>query len=180
MSDFRHRRGTMTPAGSDGAYGPRPEQYSKGEKDMAQRKAKIVWRGGLKSGSGTMELGSGLLRAPYSFQSRFESGPGTNPEELIGAALAGCFSMALAGDLERAGYSPQEIDTSASVSIEKTPDGFAITTIELDTEGRVPDIDDEEFLSQAENARNTCPVSQVLKGAEISLKAKLAPAYSPV
>ena len=116
-------------------------------------------------------LGSGLFKGNYSFQSRFESGPGTNPEELIGAAHAACFSMALAGNLERAGYPPDEINTSASVSIDKTRDGFAITTIELDTQCRVPDIDEEEFLKQAENAKNTCPVSQLFKGAHISLKA---------
>ena len=147
---------------------------------MAQRKSKAVWRGGLKEGNGAVELGSGLFKGQYSFQSRFESGPGTNPEELIGAAHAACFSMALAANLERAGYSPDEINTSASVSIEKTRDGFAITTIELDTQGRVPDIDDDEFLKQAEIAKNACPVSQVLKGAKISLKARLEPAYSPV
>jgi osmotically inducible protein OsmC len=144
---------------------------------MAQRKAKAVWLGGLKSGNGIMELGSGQFKGQYSYQSRFESGPGTNPEELIGAAHAGCFSMALAGNLERAGYSPEEINTSAGVSIDKTQDGFAITTIELDTQGKVPDIDEEEFLRLAEVAKDTCPVSQVLKGAKISLKARLA---SPV
>ena len=147
---------------------------------MAKRKGKAVWRGGLESGNGTVELGSGLFKGEYSFQSRFESGAGTNPEELIGAAHAACFSMALAAGLERAGYSPQEIHTTASVAIEKMADGFAITTIDLDAEGTVPDIDDEEFLRQAEIAKNTCPVSQVLNGAKISLKATLAPAYSPV
>ncbi len=147
---------------------------------MAKRKGKAVWRGGLESGNGTVELGSGLFKGEYSFQSRFESGPGTNPEELIGAAYAACFSMALAAGLEHAGYSPQQIKTSASVSLEKKADGFAITTIDLDTEGTVPDIDDGEFLRQAETAKNTCPVSQVLKGATISLKATLAPAYSHV
>jgi osmotically inducible protein OsmC len=147
---------------------------------MAQRKGKAVWRGGLKDGSGTVELGSGLFKGEYSFQSRFESGPGTNPEELIGAAHAGCFSMALAGNLERAGYTPEEISTTATVSIEKAPDGFAITTIVLDTQARVLDIDEEELVRQAENAKDTCPVSQVLKGAKISLKARLEPAYSPV
>jgi len=147
---------------------------------MPQRKGKAVWRGRLKDGNGTVELGSGLFKGQYSFESRFESGPGTNPEELIGAAHAACFSMALAGGLERAGHPPDEINTSVSISIEKTQDGFAITTIELDTQGRVPDIDEEEFLRQAEIAKDTCPVSQVLKGARISLKARLEPAYSPV
>jgi osmotically inducible protein OsmC len=147
---------------------------------MAQRKSRAVWRGGLQDGNGAVELGSGLFKGQYSFQSRFESGPGTNPEELIGAAHAACFSMALAGNLERAGYSPDEISTSATVSIDKTRDGFAITTIELDTQARVSGIDEEEFLKQAEIAKDTCPVSQVLKGAKISLKARLEPAYSPV
>lgn len=147
---------------------------------MARRESKAVWRGGLKNGTGAVELGSGLFRSQYSFESRFESGPGTNPEELIGAAHAACFSMALAGNLERAGHPPDEIETSARVSIEKTPEGFAITTIELDTQGRVPDIDEDEFVKHAEVAKNTCPVSQLLKGADISLKARLEPAYSPI
>jgi len=147
---------------------------------MAKREGKAVWRGGLRDGDGTVELGSGLFEGGYSFESRFESGPGTNPEELIGAAHAACFSMALAASLERAGHPPDEIDTSASVSIEKMRDGFAITTIELDTQGRVPDIDEEEFLRLAEIAKETCPVSQALKGARIRLKARLEPAYSPV
>jgi osmotically inducible protein OsmC len=141
---------------------------------MAKRSAKAVWRGNLKSGAGTVELGSGNFQGQYSFKSRFGSGAGTNPEELIGAAHAGCFSMALAGGLERAGHPPESIETSAKVSLEEVKGGPAITRIELDTRGKVPGITREEFLRQAEIAKNTCPVSRLLKeGAEISLQAKL-------
>jgi len=140
---------------------------------MPQRKGSAVWHGGLTDGSGIVELGSGNCRGQYSAESRFGSGAGTNPEELIGAAHAACFSMALAGNLEKAGHPPESIETTARVSIEKMKDGFAITTIELDTQGSVPDIDEKEFLKQAEIAKKKCPVSQVLKGAKISLKARL-------
>jgi len=140
---------------------------------MAQRSAKAVWRRGLKAGKGTVELGSGSFQGQYSFQSRFESGAGTNPEELIGAAHAACFSMALAAGLEKAGYSPETIETSAKVSIEQVKDGFAITRIELDTQGTVPGIDEAEFMEQARIAKETCPVSKALAGAKINLKATL-------
>jgi osmotically inducible protein OsmC len=140
---------------------------------MPQRKASAVWRGGLKDGSGTVEMTGGNFQGRYSAESRFGSGAGTNPEELIGAAHAACFSMALAANLEKAGHPPESIETSATVSIEKVRDGFAITTIDLDTRGNVPDIDEKEFLRQAEIAKETCPVSQVLKGAKIGLKARL-------
>ncbi len=141
---------------------------------MPERKAKAAWNGGLKDGFGTVELGSGGFTGNYSFESRFESGAGTNPEELIGAAHAACFSMALAHGLEQAGYPPQSIETSARVSIEKVQEGFAITKIELETRGHVPDIGKEDFLKQAETAKETCPVSKALAGARISLKASLA------
>jgi lipoyl-dependent peroxiredoxin len=141
---------------------------------MAERTAKAVWRGGLKNGSGAMELGSGGLDRGYTFQSRFESGAGTNPEELIGAAHAACFSMALAGNLERAGYVPDTIETVATVHLEKMQEGFAITTIQLDTQASVPDVSEDEFVRQAEDAKDNCPVSQVLTGARILLKARLA------
>ena len=140
---------------------------------MATRSAKAVWRGKLKDGAGTMELGSGGFRGEYSAESRFGSGAGTNPEELIGAAHAGCFSMALAGGLERAGYTPESIETTAHVSIEKDREGFAITQVNLDTRARVPGIEEKEFLEQAEDAKNNCPVSKALAGATITLKAKL-------
>jgi osmotically inducible protein OsmC len=140
---------------------------------MATRSAKAVWRGNLKNGTGTMELGSGAFRGEYSYRSRFGSGAGTNPEELIGAAHAGCFSMALAAGLEHAGYSPESIETSAKVTIERVQDGFAITRIELDTRGKVPDIEKEKFLEQAEIAKRNCPVSKALAAVPVNLKAKL-------
>jgi osmotically inducible protein OsmC len=140
---------------------------------MAERTAKAVWQGNLKEGAGTVTLGSGSFQGRYSFQSRFESGAGTNPEELIGAAHAACFSMALAANLAQAGYTPEAIETTARVSIEKGGDGFAITRIELDTQGTVPDIDEDTFLEQAETAKETCPVSKALAATRIDLKAKL-------
>ena len=140
---------------------------------MPRRNAKVAWQGTLKKGGGTVELGSGYFRGQYSFGSRFQSGDGTNPEELIGAAHAACFSMALAGNLERAGHPPESIETTAKVAIEKDQDGFTITHIDLDTRGKVPGMDKSMFLEQAEIAKNTCPVSRALSGATISLKAKL-------
>jgi osmotically inducible protein OsmC len=140
---------------------------------MPRRSAKAVWQGTLKKGSGTVELGSGYFRGEYSFASRFQSGDGTNPEELIGAAHAACFSMALAGNLERAGYTPQSLETTAKVTIEKDPDGFTITHVDLETRGKVPGIDKDTFRAQAEIAKDTCPVSRALAGAAISLKARL-------
>jgi osmotically inducible protein OsmC len=140
---------------------------------MPRRSAKAVWQGSLKKGGGTVELGSGYFRGEYSFASRFQSGAGTNPEELIGAAHAACFSMALAGNLERVGHPPESIETTAEVTIEKERDGFTVTRIDLDTRGKVPGIAKEAFLEQAEIAKNTCPVSRALTGAAISLKARL-------
>ncbi len=141
---------------------------------MAERTAKAVWQGNLKEGAGTVALGSGSFQGRYSFQSRFESGPGTNPEELIGAAHAACFSMALAGNLAQAGYTPEAIETTARVWIEKGGDGFSITRIELDTQATVPDIDEDTFLEQAETAKETCPVSKALAATKIDLKARLS------
>lgn len=140
---------------------------------MAERQAKAVWQGKLKDGKGKLELGSGAFQGNYSFQSRFESGSGTNPEELIAAAHAGCFSMALAQGLEEAGYNPQKIETTARVSLEPVGDGFKVTTSKLETQGTVPDIEARTFAEIAETAKNGCPVSQVLTGAKISLKASL-------
>jgi len=140
---------------------------------MLVRKSAAVWEGGLKSGKGTMKIGAGVYEGRYSFASRFEQGPGTNPEELIGAAHAGCFSMALALVLEQAGYKPERVDTTARVSIDKVPEGFKITTIELETEGRIPGIDEKTFLEKAEAAKKGCPVSMALTGVDIRLKAKL-------
>ncbi len=140
---------------------------------MPVRKAEAVWEGDLLKGKGKMKLGSGAFDGPYSFSSRFENGLGTNPEELIGAAHAGCFSMALSFILGNAGFSPERIHTSAKVHIDKVGEGFKITSIELETEARIPGIDDKKFQEQAEAAKKGCPVSQALAGTEITLKAKL-------
>jgi len=118
-------------------------------------------------------LESGAYSGAYSFSSRFESGSGTNPEELIAAAHAGCFSMAFSLELEKAGYKPASVETEARVSIEKTGDGFAITKIVLNTKGSVPGIKEDEFLKLANNAKVGCPVSKLFKGADIQLEAQL-------
>ena len=143
---------------------------------MLVRKATAVWEGGLKNGKGTMRLGSGAYEGKYTFASRFEQGLGTNPEELIGAAHAGCFSMALSLVLEQAGFKPERIDTTARVTIDKVPEGFKITAIDLETEGSVPGIDERTFREKAETAKKGCPVSVALTGVEINLRARLAPA----
>ena len=140
---------------------------------MPIRKAEAVWEGNLKKGKGSMKFGSGAFEGSYSFASRFEQGPGTNPEELIGAAHAGCFSMFLSMLLDMAGYAPERIHTVARVHIDKVGDGFKITTIELETEGRVPGIDEKTFKEKAEAAKKGCPVSMALTGVEIRLKASL-------
>ncbi|MBS3736349.1 MAG: OsmC family protein [Candidatus Bipolaricaulota bacterium] len=140
---------------------------------MKERKAEAVWRGKLKDGNGTVSLGSGLFESSYSFRSRFEEGAGTNPEELIGAAHAGCFSMALANILEEEGYSPREISTAANVNLDEVEGDFTITGIALSTEGSVPDIDDESFEKLAKAAKENCPVSKALAGTEITLEATL-------
>lgn len=145
---------------------------------MKKRKAEAVWRGKLKDGEGTVKLGSGLLETKYSFRSRFEEGAGTNPEELIGAAHAGCFSMALANILEEEGYSPREISTEASVSLDRVEGNFKITCIDLTTEVQVPDIEEEVFQEQARKAKENCPVSKALAGTEIELEASLVPGNS--
>jgi osmotically inducible protein OsmC len=142
---------------------------------MPIRKASARWTGTLQEGGGTMALGSGAYEGPYSFQSRFQEGDGTNPEELIGAAHAGCFSMALSLGLTQAGHPPESIETSARVHLDKQGEGFAITKIELSTRGNVPGIDAAGFQEQAEAAKQNCPVSQLLApGAEITLDAELA------
>jgi osmotically inducible protein OsmC len=139
---------------------------------MAARTAEAVWKGSLKAGEGRVRFGG--FDEPYSFQSRFEDGKGTNPEELIAAAHAGCFSMALSHGLSQAGHEPKEVRTTAKVHLEKTAAGFAIPRIELETVADVPGIDDAAFQKQADDAKKNCPVSKLLTGAEISLKAKLA------
>ncbi len=140
---------------------------------MKTRKAEAVWQGKLQSGSGKVMLGSGTYAGMYSFDSRFEQGEGTNPEELIGAAHAGCFSMALAHELEESGFAPQRIHTKANVTIDKAGDGFHIPTIELITEAAIPEIDEQTFQQHAETAKANCPVSKALAGAEIKLQATL-------
>jgi len=140
---------------------------------MPARTAEAEWKGNLREGKGTMRLGSGAFEGPYSFVSRFESGGGTNPEELIAAAHAGCFSMALSAELGRGGFTPSRVHTAATVHLEKVADGFGITRIELNTEAQVPGIDAATFAKIAEEAKKGCPVSKVLAGAQISLTAKL-------
>jgi osmotically inducible protein OsmC len=140
---------------------------------MPVRNAEAVWEGNLLKGKGKMKLGSGAFEGAYSFSSRFETGLGTNPEELIGAAHAGCFSMALSFMLEQAGYAPERVHTTAKVHIDKVGDGFKITVIELETEGKIPGINEKTFLEKAEAAKKGCPVSQALSGTDIRLKATL-------
>lgn len=141
---------------------------------MPVRNAKAVWEGELKSGKGTMMLGSGAYEGKYSVGSRFESEPGTNPEELIGAAHAGCFSMAFSAVLGEAGFKPKSIKTEAKVHIEKVDDNWTITTIDLNMEAEVPDISDEDFQKHASTAKENCPVSRALAVPTVNLNARLA------
>lgn len=138
-----------------------------------KRTADARWNGGLVDGKGAMRLGSGAYEGKYSFGSRFEEAPGTNPEELIAAAHAGCFSMALSAALGKEGHDPQSVETSAAVHLEKQGAGFAITRIELVTRGVVPGISEEEFVRFAEDAKVNCPVSQALKAVPVELDAAL-------
>ena len=141
---------------------------------MPTRRAHARWQGGLKDGKGEVDVGSGALRASYSFASRFESGAGTNPEELLGAAHAGCFAMALSLALEQAGKKPEYVDATAHVTIAPGDGGFKITKSHLVCEARVPGIDQAAFTKHAEAAKAGCPVSRALAGIEITLDAKLA------
>jgi osmotically inducible protein OsmC len=135
--------------------------------------ADAQWNGDLMHGSGTMKLGSGAYEGSYSFKSRMENGEGTNPEELIAAAHAGCFSMALSAMLSGSGHVPDHVQTTAKVHFDKVGDGFAITKIELTTHASVPGITPEEFQAQAEGAKKNCPVSTALAATEITLSATL-------
>jgi osmotically inducible protein OsmC len=137
---------------------------------MAIRSSSAEWKGTLKEGAGTMRVGSGAYEGPYTYASRFESGPGTNPEELVGAAHAGCFSMFLAALLTTAGYTPTRVATTAVVHLEAGP---TIAVIELNTEAEVPGLTDAELQKHAEAAKRDCPVSKALAGPEIRLHAKL-------
>ena len=142
---------------------------------MPIRTASARWEGNLTEGSGTIKTGKGGYQGNYSFKSRFEEGEGTNPEELIGAAHAGCFSMAFANGLAGAGFTPTSVDTIAKVHLDKRDAGFTVTRIELETTGDVPGIDEGTFQKIAEDAKANCPISRLLSpGAEISLTAKLA------
>ena len=140
---------------------------------MAIRNADAQWSGGLMNGKGTMKLGSGAFEGPFSFKTRMEEGAGTNPEELIGAAHAGCFSMQLSAMLEHAGFPPERVHTTAKVHLNPDGPGFSITKIELTTEGSVPGMDEAQFMEQAQAAKASCPVSKALAGTEITLDAKL-------
>ena len=140
---------------------------------MPVRTSDAQWEGDLQSGKGTMRFGSGAFEGQYSFASRFENGTGTNPEELIAAAHAGCFSMALSGGLSRAGHPPNRVHTTAKVHLEKGDAGFRISTIELETEAEVPGIDDAGFQEAAAAAKAGCPVSQALAAVDIKLNARL-------
>jgi len=138
-----------------------------------QRKAGAVWKGGLKDGKGTVTTASGVLTStPYSFSTRFEEGKGTNPEELIAAAHAGCFSMALSAELGKANIKPESISTEATLTLEKLEAGFTITAIHLDVAAKIPGVDPAAFEKAAQNAKTGCPVSKVLK-AEITMRTKL-------
>ena len=138
-----------------------------------KRTASVIWEGSLKEGRGRISSQSGVLAdTPYGFNTRFEDGPGTNPEELIAAAHAGCFSMALAAQLGESGLTAQSIKTSAAVTLEKLADGFAITAVHLDLIAKIPGADQATFETIANKAKTGCPVSKVLN-ANITLTAKL-------
>lgn len=145
---------------------------------MAIRTAKATWMGGLMDGKGTMELGSGAFEGVFSFNTRMGDEPGTNPEELVGAALAGCYTMALNAGLEKSGFKTNGIKTDAKVHFGKDDAGFAIIRIELKTEADVAGIDDAEFQEFAANTKKNCPVSKALTGTEIVLDAKLVRSHS--
>jgi osmotically inducible protein OsmC len=143
---------------------------------MPTRTAEAEWKGNLAEGEGTLKVGSGAFEGPYSFKSRFEEGQSaTNPEELIGAAHAGCFTMALTAALSRAGIKPTRIHTTARVKLEKIGEAFSITQIDLETEAEIPGIDDAKFQELANGAKQNCPVSKALAGTEIHLQARLLP-----
>jgi osmotically inducible protein OsmC len=140
---------------------------------MPTRTAQAKWEGSIEQGGGTMALGSGAFEGPYSFSSRMENGAGTNPDELIGAAHAGCFSMALAGILGAGGHPPESIETDAKVHFEREGEAWSITRIDLSTRGRVPGLDQSGFEQATQAAKENCPVSRALTGTEITLEAML-------
>ena len=140
------------------------------EAEVAIRNASAVWNGTLKEGDGTMKLGSGAFEGAFTFASRFEEGPGTNPEELVGAAQAGCFSMFLAAVLTDAGFPPKQVRTNAKVHLEEGP---RITLIELDTEAEVPNVDEKTFQEKVDVSKKNCPISLALTGPELRVSARL-------
>lgn len=140
---------------------------------MPKRSADATWKGNLSDGNGTMRLETGAYEGAYSFRSRFEDGAGSNPDELIAAAHAGCFSMALSGELAEAGYEPESVHTKAEVTLRVQEAGPSITNIHLTCEATVPDIDDETFQEHAEAAKTNCPVSKALAATDITLDASL-------
>ena len=139
---------------------------------MVQRSANAVWNGTLKRGDGQMAFGSGAFEGAFTFASRFESGEGTNPEELLGAAHAGCFSMSLANQLDEAGYDPESVETEATITLDME-DGPTISHSHLETEVAVADVDEETFQEIAEQAKSGCPVSKALAGVEITMDARM-------
>lgn len=141
---------------------------------MPTRNANATWRGGLKGGTGSVKTETGQVDGQYHFKSRFGDGSGgTNPEELVGAAEAACYSMALSAGLEGEGFEPEYVNTEASVTEDEVEDGFAITNIHLVTRAKIPQIDKQKFLEHAETAKNNCPISKALNGTKITLDADL-------
>jgi osmotically inducible protein OsmC len=140
---------------------------------MPTRQAEATWDGDLKGGKGNIKLASGAWSGGYSFGTRFENAPGTNPEELIAAAHSACFSMALAAGLGKNGFQPKSVHTTAKVTVEKVGEGFKITKIALDTNAQVPNIDEKKFLEIANATKTGCPVSGALSAVPIELTAKL-------
>jgi len=139
-----------------------------------KRKASAVWRGGLKDGKGTISSESGVLKeTQYSFSTRFENGIGTNPEELIAAAHAGCFSMAFSAELGKAGITPESIHTTATITMDKTDAGWTVTESHLDVTAKIPGVDQAKFIAAANAAKGGCPISRLLK-ANVTMDAKLA------
>lgn len=140
---------------------------------MPERTAEATWQGGLKDGNGSMSMQSGSYQGAFSFASRFEQGDGTNPEELIAASHAGCFSMALSAGLEGEGFEPERVSTTATVTLEEVDGAPTLSRIHLETEASVPGIDEQTFQQFADDAKQNCPVSRALAGHEISLNATL-------
>lgn len=140
---------------------------------MPTRQSQAEWKGTLKDGNGTVTVGKGAWEGKYSFPSRFEDGTGTNPEELVAAAHAACYSMALSAGMSKAGLEPKRVFTTAKVTLDKVGEGFEVTRIELNTEAEVPGLDEAKFQEFAEGAKVGCPISKLFKGTEITLSARL-------